>query len=317
MLVSGLAALALFSFFALTVGAADVSALDVISGRAPENLRQILFEIRLPRIAGAILVGGCLATVGAGLQAVMRNPLADPYILGISSGASIGAALSVIAGVALAGAPFAFATALISVIVVYRVAKVDGRLPPLRLLLAGVAWSSFASALTGFLLYLVPEATAVRGVMFWLMGGLGAAQWIDLSWTAALAIPATVALALTARWQTLLLLGDEAATAIGLDVARARRWLIALSAVVTGAIVAFAGAIGFVGLIVPHALRPLTGPDHRRLLPAAAIFGALLVVVMDTIARTVMAPEEIPVGILSGLLGAPFFLALLSRLDRR
>jgi iron complex transport system permease protein len=278
-------------------------------------MRQILLVIRLPRIAGAILVGACLAISGATLQSVMRNPLADPYILGISSGASVGAAFAVIAGAVAGGAFLAFATALASVMIVYRVAKIDGRLPPLRLLLAGVALSSFATALTGFLLYLVPEATAVRGVMFWLMGGLGAADWSGLLWAAALAIPASVALMMTGRWQTLLLLGDEAATAIGLDVARARRWLIALTAVVTGALVAFAGAIGFVGLIVPHALRPFTGPDHRRLLPAAAIFGSLLMVGMDTVARTVMAPEELLVGILSGLLGAPFFLALLAKFE--
>jgi iron complex transport system permease protein len=315
LLVAGVVAVALASSIALTVGAADVSAIDVVMDRAPETARQILLVIRLPRIAGAILVGSCLAVAGATLQSVMRNPLADPYILGISSGASVGAAFAVIIGAAAGGALLAFATALLSVMVVYRVAKIDGRLPPLRLLLAGVALSSFASAVTGFLLYLVPEATAVRGVMFWLMGGLGAADWSGLSWAALLAVPASAALMMTGRWQTLLLLGDEAATAIGLDVARARRWLIALTAVVTGALVAFAGAIGFVGLIVPHALRPFTGPDHRRLLPAAAIYGALLMVVMDTIARTVMAPEELPVGILSGLLGAPFFLLLLARFE--
>lgn len=319
LLAAGVLLLGAGALFALTVGAADVAVQDVLAGRAPAQLQQILLEIRMPRIAGAVLVGGCLAVVGAALQAVMRNPLADPYILGISAGASVGAALAVIAGSAVVaaggGALFAFATALVSVVVVYRVAKVDGRLPPLRLLLAGVALSSFASAVTGFLLYLVPEATAVRGVMFWLMGGLGAADWPGLAWAAALAVPGSVALAMTSRWQTLLLLGDEAATAIGLDVARTRRWLIALTAVVTGALVAFAGAIGFIGLIVPHALRPFTGPDHRRLVPAAAIFGALILLAMDTVARTIMAPEELPVGILSGLLGAPFFLALLARFE--
>lgn len=306
---------------ALGVGAADASTSDVIAaltgGEVSDVHRQIIRQIRLPRILGAVLVGGALAVVGATLQAVMRNPLADPYILGISAGASVGAAVVVALGgslLAAGGTSFAaFATALLSVLVVYRVALVDGRLPPLRLILAGVALSSFASALTSFLLYLVPEAAAVRGVIFWLMGGLGGADWRGLAWAAAVAVPGSLALAGTGRWQTVLLLGDEAATSIGLDVARARRWLVALAAVVTGALVAFAGAIGFVGLIVPHALRPFTGPDHRRLLPAAAIFGALLLVVMDTVARTVLAPEELPVGILTGLLGAPFFLTLLSR----
>lgn len=321
LLAGGLLLVVLASVFALGMGAADASTGDVVAalfgGDVSDVHRQIIREIRLPRILGAVLVGGTLAVVGATLQAVMRNPLADPYILGISAGASVGAAVVVALGgglVAAGGASFAaFATALLSVAVVYRVAWVDGRLPPLRLILAGVALSSFASALTSFLLYLVPEAAAVRGVIFWLMGGLGGADWKGLGWAAAVAIPGSLALAGTARWQTVLLLGDEAATAIGLDVARARRWLVALAAVVTGALVAFAGAIGFVGLIVPHALRPLTGPDHRRLLPAAALYGALLLVVMDTIARTMLAPEELPVGILTGLLGAPFFLTLLAR----
>jgi iron complex transport system permease protein len=324
-IVAAVMFLVIGSSFALTIGAVDVALSDigrlVLGEDVPAVTRQIIVEIRLPRILGAAVVGASLALAGAALQSVMKNPLADPYILGISAGASVGAAVAVLFGstfVAFGGGSItAFLSALASVAIVYGVAQAEGRLSPLRLLLAGVALSSFASALTGFLLYVMPEATAVRGVMFWLMGGLGAADWTGLLTLAVVGTPGGLLLLGTARWQTLLLLGDDAATSMGLDVARARRFLIASAAVVTGAVVAFGGAIGFVGLVVPHAVRPWTGPDHARLLPLAALAGALLLVVMDTIARTILAPEELPVGILTGLLGAPFFLAILVRLGGR
>lgn len=320
--VMGTIALFGVSTWALSSGTAGLTASQVwgaLLGEADEVARAIVIELRLPRVLGAMLVGGALAVVGASLQAVLRNPLADPYILGISAGASVGAALAALVTGAIAGmvsrTGLAFVAALISVFIVYRVARVDDRLPPGRLILAGVALSAFSTAITGLLLYLVPEATAVRGVIFWLMGGLQSARWPQLAWTAACVGPLIVGLFVTARWQTMLLLGDEVALGLGLDVARARRLLIVMSALAAGALVAFCGAIGFVGLIVPHALRPFTGPDHRRLLPVVTIFGALLLVTMDTLARVIIAPEELPVGVLTGLLGGPFFLALLR--DRR
>lgn len=327
LLVAGAGALGLALVVSLGTGAATVglgAAVEVLArrvlglGAGGEPLAdQIVWGLRLPRVIGGAVAGGVLSVVGASLQAVMKNPLADPYILGISSGASVGAALAVIAGSQQLGGPasssLAFATALLSAAGVYRVAAVGGIVPPIRLLLAGIAWSSFATAITGFLLYLAPEATQVRGVVFWLMGGLASADWPGAIFTAAVALPAAVVLFATARWQNLLLLGDESALSLGLDTERARRWLIAICALATGALVAFAGAIGFVGLVVPHALRPFTGPDHRRLIPAAFLFGGALLVGMDALARVVVAPEELPVGILCGLLGAPFFFVLLRR----
>jgi iron complex transport system permease protein len=319
LLVVGAVGLVVSVVVGLRLGSASIdtaATIDALLGRGDPVTTQIVVQLRLPRVLGAALVGGALAIVGATLQAVMKNPLAEPYILGISSGASVGAASSVLLGFALGGigtSMLAFVGAVVSVVVVYRVAVVDGRVPPVRLILAGVALSSFAQAVTSFLLYLVPEATAVRGVIFWLLGGLSGADWAGLTLLAAVVGPATVVLLAGARWQTLLLLGDDSALALGLDAARARQWLIAWAALATGALVAFAGAIGFVGLIVPHALRPFTGPDHRRLLVAAALYGGWLLVVMDGIARSVLAPEELPVGILTGLLGAPFFLLLLKR----
>ncbi|MCK6551882.1 iron ABC transporter permease [Myxococcota bacterium] len=326
LVVAGGVALTLAAaLIALVVGPAEIAPLDVVTTLAAivrgegadPVLAQIIGEIRLPRVIGALVTGGALAVVGTTLQAVMKNPLADPYVLGISSGASVGAALAVILGAHALGGPVAtfaaFVTALVSVAVVYHVASVGGVVPAVRLLLAGVALSSFTTAVTGFLLYLAPGATEVRSVVFWLMGGLGASDWLGATWCAALALPACVVLYAGARAQNLLLLGDETALSLGLDVARTRGRLVAVAALATAAIVAFAGAIGFVGLVVPHALRPLTGPDHRRLIPAAFVFGALLLVSVDAVARVVIAPEELPVGILTGLLGAPFFLALLRR----
>lgn len=302
----------------LSLGAVSLSFGEVwaaLWGGEDGTARTIVLELRGPRTLGAALVGGALAVVGAVLQAVMRNPLADPYVLGVSSGASVGAALAAVLGASSLwpAATLAFGTALLSVALVYRIARVGHTAPPLRLLLAGIAVSSFSTALTSLLLYFVPEATAVRGVLFWLLGGLSGASWASLLPTAVLVIPPLLILVGLSRVETVLLLGDEAARSLGVDVRQARGWLIGLSALVAGGLVAFAGAIGFVGLIVPHALRPFTGPEHARLLPAALLYGAALMLWMDTAARMLLAPEELPVGILCGLLGAPFFLLLLSR----
>ena len=320
-LIVATALLALSVIIAVGIGAVRLSPEAVVAALLDDTggvHQQIVRELRLPRVLLAAVIGGALAAVGAALQAVMRSALADPYILGVSSGASVGAALVMVTGAfsALghgAVAAAAFCTGLISVLVVYTAARVQGRVPSIRLLLAGVAWSSFATALTGFILYTAPEAAQVRGVVFWMMGGLGGADWAAAAWTALIAGPGCLALLATARWQNLLLLGDEAATALGLDVARARGVLVVLAALITGTAVAFSGAIGFVGLVVPHALRPFTGPDHRRLVPASLVAGALMLVWMDAAARSLMAPRELPVGLLTGLLGAPFFLLLLRR----
>ena len=323
-LIGATVVLALSIAASVAIGTASIPVGEVITilaagPSADVPAAQIVWQLRLPRVLLGALVGGSLAAAGATLQAVMRSVLADPYILGVSSGASIGAALVVVSGVmtsALGGLAItvaAFATGLASVVAVYVAARVRGRVPSVRLLLAGVAWSSFATAVTGFILFLAPDAAQVRGVIFWLMGGLDRADWTAVAWTAGVGLPACGALLVTARWQNLLLLGDETAGTLGLHVSRARGWLVVLAALVTTTAVAFSGAIGFVGLVVPHALRPFTGPDHRRLLPASIVTGAVLLVWMDALARTLLAPQELPVGLLTGLLGAPFFLLLLRR----
>ncbi|MBK8009876.1 MAG: iron ABC transporter permease [Deltaproteobacteria bacterium] len=341
LLSAGLLGTLLAAVVSLGAGPADrplFAALEILLGpvlglsHAPSEtvFAQIVWDIRLPRILSALLVGGALAIIGTTLQAIMRNPLADPYILGISSGAAVGAALAAGLGSwllsggvggwmkffgarAVGASGAAFVTALVSVLIVYSVASVEGRITPVRLLLAGVAYSAFASALTAFILYLLPDAAAVRGVIFWLLGGLSNVDWTGLGWMSVAVVPSLLVLGMASRWMNLLLLGDDSALSLGLDVAKARLGLILVTALATGAIVAEVGAVGFVGLIVPHAVRPLTGPDHRRLMPVVFIFGAGLLVAMDGLSRTILAPQEIPVGILTGLLGAPFFLFLLRR----
>jgi iron complex transport system permease protein len=313
--------LALAALASVSVGAVRIpisSVFDALILRGSGAGSEVIIDLRFPRVLLALVVGAGLAVVGAALQATMRSPLADPYILGISAGGSVGAALAMLVfgatGLLGVGAPLAaFITAALSVACVYLIAESGGRVPPIRLLLAGVAFSSFAQALTGFILYLAPEEAQVRGFVFWALGGLGAADWTTLAWTAAVVIPGALSIGLLSRWQDLLLLGDESALSLGLDVTRARGLLVLLAAVVTGTTVAAAGAIGFVGLIVPHAVRRVTGPEHRRLLPATALAGGTLLMVVDALARTVLAPREIPVGLLTGLLGAPFFLLLLHR----
>lgn len=305
------------------LGAARLDASEVLrallepTAVAP-TVAQIVRELRLPRAILGALVGASLAVSGTGLQAVMRSNLADPYVLGVSSGASIGAALAVVTGAEhlLGGAGLmglAYASALLGVVTVWLLARVGGQVRATRLLLAGAAFSALAGALTGLLLFLVPEASALRGLVFWLLGGLGAADWRLVAWTSASTAAGVLVLWGLARAQNLLLLGDEVALSLGLDVGRARAAIVAAAALLTGGSVAAAGAIGFVGLVVPHMLRPWTGPDHRRLVPAAAVVGALFVVVLDVVARLALAPRELPVGILTGLLGAPVFLWLLRR----
>ncbi len=314
--------LAASALFALGSGAADVPihrAVAALIGRVDGADLRIVYELRAPRVLLGILVGGGLAMVGATLQCVLQNDLADPYILGVSAGAGVGATLSML-GAAPGGpaapwstALFAFIAALISVAIVYRTAKVEGSLPGPRLLLAGVAFSSFATALSAFLLFFAREAAQVRGVFFWLIGGLADASWPQVLMVSLVLLPSTALLFASASRQTVFLLGDEAAQSLGLSVMRTKAALIVIAALITATTVAVAGAIGFVGLIVPHALRPFFGPDQRFLLPAASLGGALLLVTMDTAARSLFVPEEVPVGVLTGLLGAPFFLLLLRR----
>jgi iron complex transport system permease protein len=272
----------------------------------------ILKEIRLPRTLVAMLVGSALATAGCVLQALFRNPLADPYILGVSSGASVGAAAVILLGLAstIGITSAAFLLALTTAFIVYRLGVADSRTPLYTLLLAGIALASFLSGITSLLIYLAGRD--MHQVIFWLMGGFWTANWLKVE-VAALPVVGGVIYALYNSWNlNAILMGEEHALSVGLDVESFKRRMIAVSALLTSAAVSISGVIGFVGLIVPHAMRLIVGEEHRMLLPASMLCGAAFMPAVDVIAR-ISTAGEIPVGIITALLGAPFFLYLLRR----
>lgn len=278
---------------------------------------QIVWLIRLPRVLLAFVVGAGLATVGVVMQAAVRNPLADPYILGLSSGASVGAAGVLIAGWGgLGGASLsvaAFVAALATFVVVYALARYRGRLMPVRLILAGVAVYYVCSAATSFIVLRADDLGGVQAVLFWLSGSLAGAKWSFLGIPTATLVAGTVLLLLQARPLNALLVGDETAATLGVDVQRLRRRLLVLAALLTGVMVAVSGAIGFVGLLIPHMVRLVMGSDHRRVLPVAALSGGIFLIWVDVLARMLIQPTELPIGIVTAFFGAPFFLWLLRR----
>jgi iron complex transport system permease protein len=276
----------------------------------------IVWNFRTPRVVLAALVGAGLAVAGVVLQAVVANPLADPYVLGVSSGASLGAVLVItltsgaLGGLGVSSAAFLGAAAAAAL--VFLLGQKQGRLAPTRLVLSGVAVGYLFLAATSYL-QLRATPTELRTVMFWMLGSVAGAQWGQLPVVTTVVLTTTVVLALFGRRLNALLVGDESATALGVDVHRLRAVLLALSSLVTGTVIAVAGGIGFVGLMIPHLVRLTTGADHRRLLPQAALVGAVYLVVVDLLSRTVNRPNELPLGILTALFGAPFFLWLLRR----
>jgi iron complex transport system permease protein len=274
----------------------------------------ILLEVRLPRLVLGFLVGGCLAAVGVTLQAMLRNPLADPYVLGVSGGAAVGASLAIVTGLSAAGVIWlplsAFAGSLLSLALLYRIAAVYGYLSVHTLLLAGVIINALFSALIMFLTSLMDPAHAFR-VLSWMLGSLAAPDDLSLSVVAGLLALGGALLARQARALNLLTVGEDSARSLGVDVERVKRSLLVTTALLTGAVVSVSGLIGFVGMAVPHAVRMVCGADNRLLMPACAFAGGIFLVIADTVARTALAPAELPVGVMTALVGAPFFLYLL------
>lgn len=276
----------------------------------------ILLEVRLPRVLLSGLVGGSLAAVGVALQALLRNPLADPYVLGISSGAAFGAGLAVLLGIgttlwAVSSLPaFAFCGGLVALVLVYRIARMDSRLPVTVLLLAGVIINAIFSALLMFLTSIM-EPTRSAGMMAWLMGTLTAPTYGALGVLALYLGIGGIMLVWLARPLDVLALGEQTARSLGVEVEEVKRHVFVVSALMTGAVVSVSGVIGFVGMLVPHALRMVLGADHRFLIVAAFFTGAMFLMVADTLARTVLSPAEVPVGVVTALAGGPFFLYLL------
>jgi len=315
-----LAGLVLAMLFSVSVGPIGVPLGDVLrivftgtrAGTGESvDFYAIVHDVRLPRVLLAALVGAALSGCGCALQAIFRNPMASPYVIGIASGASFGAALVIVLGVGSYFIPMsAFIFALGAAFVVYYVARVKGRTPVETLLLSGIAISLFFSALVSFTQYMSGEQQ-LREIVFWLMGGFWKSDWSRLLLCFPPILLGLAALNLFARDLNIILLGEETAADLGIEVESVQKIILVLSALTTSAAVCMVGVIGFVGLIIPHLARIIIGPDHRILLPTSIIGGAIFLVIVDTVARTIISPTELPVGILTALLGVPFFLYLL------
>ena len=328
-IVAGLS-LCLAGILALTVGKAPLPPalpIDLLLARfgvsppAPmsSTAETILLQIRLPRIALAGLVGAALAVAGATYQGVFRNPLADPYLLGVASGASLGAVAAFVLPIprdlSRGGAVqiLAFVGAGAAVVAVYLLARVGGSVPTTTLLLAGIAVSAAASAATAYLMYIRGDQLLV--IYSWLLGGFNAASWQEVRLITPMVLLSSGVMVLGGRIMNSLQFGEEQAAALGISVERWKLLLIGAATLATAAAVSVAGLIGFVGLVVPHITRLLIGPDYRRLVPTAALLGAAFLITADTVARAA-GPSEIPVGVITAAVGAPFFLLLLRRQKR-
>ena len=299
---------------ALSLGSVALPLADTLAtlrGNGSDLGRQLVFELRLPRTLNALAVGALLAVAGAYMQVLLRNPLADPYILGISSGAAVGALVGVAAGAAyILRQSLALAGAVIVMAVVYQFARSERGFAPLRLLLTGVVIAAGLNAVISLLLATSDDAS-LRGMLFWMMGDLSISTYYPQAVTVAI-IGVVIGVGM-GRALDVLALGATQASSLGLSVGATRRMVYLLASVMTAAAVTAAGSIGFVGLVVPHAVRLVIGPGHRLLIPACALIGGALLVVADTAARTVLAPRQLPVGALTALIGVPFLLLLMRR----
>ncbi len=308
---------------AMGVGSVPLGPLEVtrsiwhgLTGTSGSTGDIIVWQIRLPRVLCAALVGAALAVSGAAYQGIFRNPLADPYLLGVASGAGLGATLALVFGSSLpfllGSVPFlSFAFALLFVALTLVLARQRGAAPLVTLILAGVVLGSSATALSSLLMLLEREDAA--RVLAWLLGGFGFSSWAQLGSVLPLIALACVVMLASAQSLNILSLGEESAVQLGVRVERLKLGLIIAATLATAAAVSISGIIGFVGLIVPHTLRLACGPDYRRLLPLSLVGGALFMVLADLVARTLIAPAELPIGVITALVGGPFFLYLLRR----
>jgi iron complex transport system permease protein len=275
----------------------------------------VVWQLRVPRVLLAAVVGAGLTTVGVMVQTLVRNPLAEPWTLGVSQGAAVGAVATIVTGIGVFGglsaSTMAFAGALGAMVLVYAFARRDGEMAPLRLVLAGVAvgWGFYGVA--HYLVLLADNPGDTHTALFWLLGGLGGAKWDNLVIPTVTLFLVLVVLVGNARVLNALLVGDETAAGLGVNVERWRRVLLLMASALTGVMVAVSGAIGFVGLVVPHAMRMVVGGDHRRLVMAGVLGGAAFLVLADLVARMALNPQELPIGVVTALVGTPTFLALM------
>ncbi len=320
---------------ATAMGAADITPSDVLVGIAksipfigkymdiniPDTHFLIIFMVRMPRIIMASLVGMGLAVVGATFQSLFKNPMADPHILGISSGAALGAALAIviklpsIAASLSAVTIFAFIGAISTTILVYYIAQVRGRLTTTNLLLAGSAVSFFMSAMISIIMVFNQED--INKIVFWMMGSFNASSWKNILIVAPITIIGTVAIYFFHRDLNLMLIGDDNAKSLGVETEKLKQLIVIISSMIIAVSVAFSGIIGFVGFLVPHMVRIIFGPSNRTLIPFSALGGAIFLLLADTTARTIISPAELPVGAVTALIGSPYFIYLLIKMKER
>lgn len=328
------AVLVIAMILACVIGTADISPTDIVKmslRKIPffeESITQtwkdgsetIIFMLRLPRIILAALIGSALAVAGTTYQALFKNPMADPYIIGVSSGAALGANIAILFGFEfmLYGLSpitfFAFSGSLAVTFFVYRVAKVGSKVHVETLLLTGVAISAFLSAMSSFLMYIAGDK--LHQMVYWMMGGLWSTKWNDVSAIIVFILAGMIVIGRYSREMNLLLMGDETAQNLGVDVEHTKKILLTTASLITAFAVSVSGLIGFVGLVIPHIMRIIVGPDHRILIPTSALFGAIFLVCADTLARSLLSPTEIPVGIITAFFGGPFFTYLLIKRKR-
>lgn len=313
-----------------TIGTAKVNVLDtfrIIGSKIPfinkyinitdisNSYMTIIWNIRLPRVLLGALVGASLSMAGAAFQGMFKNPMADPYVIGISSGAALGAAIAIILNLSISilnistVSIFAFIGALIAVILVYNIARTKNKVPVTTLLLAGVGIGQFFTAIMSFLMVLYDKD--MNKIIYWTLGSLAGKGWDPIIKTSLPMILSMIIINFFARDLNIMLTGEESAQSLGVDVEKTKIYILILGTLTTSLAVSVSGIIGFVGLIIPHIVRLILGPDHRILLPSSALLGGVFMIFADTIARTIISPVEIPVGIITALFGGPFFIYLL------
>jgi iron complex transport system permease protein len=311
--------LSLALFISSSIGPISISLAELLTGTLTNQDIAILWSIRLPRVFLAVIVGASLAVSGAAMQGLFRNPLADPGLIGIASGAALAVSLFIVVGGLFNGtlglyalSIAAFTGGLITCLLIFRFAQLNSEFSVTYMLLAGIAINAIAGAGIGILTF-ISDDQQIRVITIWMMGSIGGAVWPAVIVATTIIITALFLLITNARALNILLLGEDEAMYLGVDSKRVKRTIIICTALSVGAAVAVSGIIGFIGLVVPHLIRLTIGPDHRLLLPASAVMGGLLLVVADTFARTVMSPAELPVGLITSLIGGPFFLWLLMK----
>jgi len=302
----------------LTTIAVFLNKLGLIDANWTQATEIIVIDIRAPRILIAALVGAGLAIAGAAMQGLFKNPMAEPYILGMSSGAAVGAALVIVLGIgvgtfgALSIQVMAFVGALGTILIVYSIARTEGKVPVETLLLAGIAMSAFLYAVVSAMKFIASDE-ALRNIVLWLMGSFARSQWDDLYVITPLILIGIVGLYAFSRELNAMQFGEETAMYLGVKVETVKKIILIFAALITATGVSHAGIIGFVGLIMPHVVRILIGADHHILLPASALAGAIFLILADTLARTIASPAEIPVGIITAFVGAPYFIYLMRK----